>query len=155
MGTGMSPEDLFSQFFGGGGQRGNQRQGPRKGKDMTHALKVSLEDLYKGKVSKLALQKQVLCVKCDGKGGKDGAVKSCSGCNGRGIRIVTRQIGPMIQQMQQTCSECNGEGQIINPKDRCKGCDGKKIGNERKILEVFIEKGMADGQKITFTGEGM
>ena len=25
---------------------------------------------------------------------------------------------------------------------------------ERKILEVHIDKGMKDGQKITFTGEG-
>lgn len=74
-----------SQFFGGGfggggaGGGGRRPQGPRRGKDMAHNLKVSLEDLYKGKVSKLALQKQVICVKCEGKGGKDGAVKSCTG----------------------------------------------------------------------------
>ncbi|KAI8821080.1 uncharacterized protein EV422DRAFT_51729 [Fimicolochytrium jonesii] len=159
-GPGMSPEDLFSHLFGGGGGffgggGGRQRpQGPLKGKDMAHALKVSLEDLYKGKVSKLALQKQVNCPKCDGKGGKEGAVKKCGGCQGRGFKVIMRQIGPMIQQMQQTCSECQGEGEIIREKDRCKGCNGKKIVPERKILEVFIDKGMVDGQKITFTGEG-
>ncbi|KAJ3019859.1 Type I HSP40 co-chaperone [Thoreauomyces humboldtii] len=160
---GMSPEDLFSHLFGGGGGGhggffgggGRQRQsGPRKGKDMAHALKVSLEDLYKGKVSKLALQKQVLCQKCDGKGGKEGAVKTCTGCQGRGVKIIMRQIGPMIQQMQQTCPDCNGEGEMIREKDRCKGCNGKKVGSERKILEVYIDKGMQDGQKITFSGEG-
>jgi DnaJ family protein A protein 2 len=117
-------------MFGGGGR--SRPSGPRKGKDMAHALKVSLEDLYKGKVSKLALQKQVICNKCDGKGGKDGAVKTCPGCQGRGVKIIMRQLGPMIQQMQQTCGECNGEGQIINPKDRCKECTGKKVINERK-----------------------
>ncbi|KAJ3414189.1 pheromone processing endoprotease [Chytridiales sp. JEL 0842] len=158
-GPGMSPHDLFSQlfgggdFFGGGGGRGG-RSGPKRGKDMAHALKVSLEDLYKGKTSKLALQKQVVCGGCEGRGGKEGATKSCSACHGRGIRIIMRQMGPMIQQMQQTCSDCNGEGEIINPKDRCKECGGKKVTSERKILEVFIDKGMADGQKITFTGEG-
>ncbi|KAJ3401343.1 Type I HSP40 co-chaperone, partial [Chytriomyces hyalinus] len=61
---------------------------------------------------------------------------------------------PMIQQMQQTCPDCNGEGEQINPKDRCTACNGKKVTNERKILEVFIDKGMKDGQKVTFTGEG-
>ena len=152
-GAGMSPEDLFSQLFGGGGGR-SRPTGPRKGKDMTHSLKVSLEDLYKGKTSKLALQKQVLCAGCEGKGGKDGAVKTCTSCNGRGIRIVTRQLGPMIQQMQVACSDCNGEGEIIRDKDRCIECKGKKVGTERKILEVFIDKGMKDGQAITFTGEG-
>ncbi len=137
----MNPEDLFSQFFGGGffGSGGRQRPtGPRKGKDMTHALKVSLEELYKGKVSKLALQKQVVCGKCEGRGGKEGAVKECTGCNGRGVRIIMRQMGPMIQQMQQTCPECNGEGQVINQKDRCKDCNGKKVSSERKILEVHL-----------------
>jgi len=132
----MSPEDLFSQLFGGGmfgGGRSSRPSGPRRGKDMSHALKVSLEDLYKGKTSKLALQKQIICSSCDGKGGKDGAVKTCSGCGGRGIRIITRQLGPMIQQMQQACSDCNGEGEIINPKDRCSGCNGKKVVNERKV----------------------
>jgi len=113
-----------------------------------------LEDVYKGKTSKLALQKQVLCGPCEGRGGKAGATKTCSGCQGRGVKVVIRQMGPMIQQMQQTCPDCNGEGETINPKDRCTACNGKKITNERKILEVFIDKGMVDGQKVVFSGEG-
>ncbi|KAJ3331330.1 Type I HSP40 co-chaperone [Blyttiomyces sp. JEL0837] len=157
-GPGMSPGDLFSQLFGGGqdffGGGGGRSRGPRRGKDMAHSLKVSLEDLYKGKTSKLALQKQVLCGPCEGKGGKDGATKVCATCQGRGVKIIMRQMGPMIQQMQQTCPDCAGEGEIINPKDRCKSCNGKKVQTERKILEVFIDKGMSDGQKITFAGEG-
>jgi len=128
--------------------------GPRRGKDVGHPLKVSLEDLYKGKTSKLALQKQVLCGKCDGKGGKEGAVKTCRTCNGQGVKVTTRQLGPMIQQYQSTCGDCNGEGESINEKDKCNTCRGKKVINERKVLEVFIDKGMKDGQKITFTGEG-
>lgn len=79
----------------------------------------------------------------------------CNSCNGRGARIVTRQIGPMIQQMQQTCPDCSGQGEVISDRDRCKACKGKKVATERKILEVFIDKGMSNGQKITFTGEGV
>lgn len=30
----------------------------------------------------------------------------------------------------------------------------KKVNRERKILEVVVDKGMADGQKVTFSGEG-
>jgi DnaJ homolog subfamily A member 2 len=36
---------------------------------------VSLNDMYKGKTSKLALSKQVLCPTCNGVGGKKGAAK--------------------------------------------------------------------------------
>lgn len=156
---GMDPQDLFSQLFGGGGGGGffgggRQRpSGPRKGKDLVHRVKVSLEDLYKGKTTKLALQKHVLCSKCNGKGGKEGAVKTCAGCHGQGIKVVLRQMGPMVQQMQQTCPDCSGAGEIINAKDRCKQCTGKKVVNERKVLEVNIDKGMKDGQHVTFAGE--
>lgn len=63
----------FGGAFGGGGGRGQQRE--RRGKDVVHQLKVTLNDLYKGKSTKLSLQKQVLCTDCDGKGGKAGSVK--------------------------------------------------------------------------------
>ncbi len=33
---------------------------------MVHQLSVSLEDLYNGTVRKLALQKNVICAKCEG-----------------------------------------------------------------------------------------
>lgn len=157
---GMDAEGLFSQLFGGGlfggggGGRSRRPQGPRRGKDMVHHLKVSLEDLYKGKTAKLALLKHVLCGDCGGKGGKEGAVQTCSGCNGQGARITIRQMGPMIQQFQEPCPQCRGEGEIINKKDRCKQCLGKKILSEKKILEVFIDKGMKNGQQISFAGEG-
>lgn len=156
-GGGMSAEDLFSHFFGGafgGGGRGRgQPSGPRRGKDMQHTLRVTLEDLYKGKTSKLAVQKLVVCAKCDGKGGKEGAVKTCNSCNGQGFRVGLRQIGPMVQQIRQPCTDCHGEGETIREKDKCKQCNGKKVVNERKVLEVFIDKGMRDGQRITFSGE--
>ncbi|KAJ1976612.1 Type I HSP40 co-chaperone [Dimargaris cristalligena] len=154
---GMTAEDLFSHFFGGGGGgfggggRRGQPAGPRRGKDTAYVLKVSLEELYKGKTTKLAFNKTILCSKCDGKGGKD--VRTCSGCNGQGIKVTLRHLGPMVQQIQQTCSECNGAGQIIPEKSRCKGCNGQKTVSERKVFEVHVDKGMKDGQKIVFNGE--
>ncbi|GCB67800.1 hypothetical protein scyTo_0010304 [Scyliorhinus torazame] len=146
-----SPMDIFDMFFGGGGRM--QRE--KRGKDVVHQLAVSLEDLYNGATRKLALKKNVICDKCDGFGGKKGAVEKCPNCKGRGIEIHVQQIGPgMVQQIQTMCSECHGQGEQINPKDRCKNCNGRKIVKERKILEVYVDKGMQDGQKITFHGEG-
>jgi DnaJ family protein A protein 2 len=159
MGGGGSAEELFAQFFGGGlgggmfGGGPSMPRGPRKGRDLVHALKVTLEDLYKGKISKLALQKTILCTKCKGKGGKEGSVKTCKGCNGSGQKIVMRQMGPMIQRFQTLCPDCNGEGEIIPAKDKCKECVGKKVTNERKVLNVHVDKGMQEGQRITFAGE--
>ncbi|KAH9063692.1 hypothetical protein EDB83DRAFT_2382475 [Lactarius deliciosus] len=154
---GMDPQDLFSQLFGGGGffggGGGSRNQGPRKSKDLVHRVHVSLEDLYKGKTTKLALTRNVICPKCDGKGGKDGAVRQCGSCQGRGVRITLRQMGPMIQQLQQPCDECSGTGEIINHRDKCKTCNARKVVSEKKMLEVHVDKGMKGGQTITFAGE--
>lgn len=152
---GMDPQDLFSQLFGGGGffGGGGGRNQVRKTKDLVHRVHVSLEDLYRGKTTKLALTRNALCSKCGGKGGKEGAVRPCNGCNGRGIKVTLRQMGPMIQQIQSACDDCNGTGEVINPKDRCSQCKGKKVIPEKKILEVHVDKGMKGGQTIVFHGE--
>ncbi|XP_037599896.1 dnaJ homolog subfamily A member 1-like [Cebus imitator] len=71
-----SPIDIFDMFFGGGGRM--QRE--RRGKNVVHQLSVTLEDLYNGATRKLALQKNVICDKCEGRGGKKGAVECCPNC---------------------------------------------------------------------------
>jgi DnaJ family protein A protein 2 len=121
---------------------------------MKHQLSVTLEDLYKGKSTRLAIPRNVICDKCKGKGGKEGAVRTCPTCNGQGTRFVVRQMGMMIQQIQQPCSDCDARGEIINQKDKCKSCDGKKVVRERKVTEVYIKPGMRDGQAITLYGQG-
>ena len=41
----------------------------------------------------------------------------CNVCNGRGIKVTLRQLGPgMVQQMQTVCPECRGEGEIRTVK---------------------------------------
>ncbi|XP_057381869.1 dnaJ homolog subfamily A member 2-like [Daphnia carinata] len=156
---GFGADDILSHFFGGGlfgGMGGGGRRKTRqRGEDTVHPLKVTLEDLYNGKTSKLQLSKNVICSVCSGQGGKPGANVTCSTCQGRGIKISLRPLGPgMMQQIQSVCTTCNGEGEMINERDRCKPCKGKKVQNETKILEVHVDKGMKDGQKILFRGEG-
>lgn len=149
-------DDLFSQLFGGMGGMfgGGGRSGPRRSRDIVHTLKVSLEDLYKGKTAKMALKKTIKCETCDGLGGKREAVHTCSTCRGTGVRMVARQMGPMIQQYQTVCPDCQGQGESIDASGRCKDCNGKKVAQKTKVLEVHIERGMKNGQRITFRGEG-
>lgn len=157
---GMAAEDLFAQFFGGGSAFGGmfgggmREQGPKKARTIAHVHKVSLEDIYRGKVSKLALQKSVICSSCDGRGGKEGAVKTCAGCNGAGMKTMMRQMGPMVQRFQTICPDCQGEGESIRDRDKCKKCAGKKTVVERKVLHVHVDRGVKSGQKIEFRGEG-
>ena len=125
----MHGEDLFSMFFGGGSRRGPS--GPRKGPSVNHPLKVSLEDLYKGKTAKLAVNRKIIV----------GEVVDCAKCDGQGSKIEMRQIGPgMVQQLQRPCEECHGRGSKAETK------------SERKVLEVHIEPGAHHNQRISFKG---
>jgi len=165
-GGGGFPGDIFGDLFGGmfgggspfGGGFGGPRRNDRRRKKVqasVQPLKVTLEDLYNGKSSSIELERQILCTKCKGQGGKAGAMQPCKTCRGNGIKVTMRQIGPgMVQQMQSVCSDCSGEGEIINEKDRCKTCAGKKVVQETKSIEVHVDKGMKDNQKITMHGEG-
>nr|CAH8828681.1 unnamed protein product [Trichobilharzia regenti] len=144
------PMDIFQMFFGGGRSRG-----PRRGKDCVHQLSVTLEELYNGSTRKLGVTRKVICDKCQGRGGKAGAVMPCRVCRGTGIQTHIRQLDiGFVQQIQSTCSACRGEKEIIDPKDCCKKCEGRKVVRETKVIEVPIDKGMSDGQTIRFSGEG-
>lgn len=149
-----SPMDFFEKFFGAGFGGGGRRR-ERRGKDVVHQMSVQLEELYNGATRKLALQKNVICDKCEGRGGKKGAIEKCMQCRGSGVETRVQQIGPgLVQHTEQVCRKCMGTGEMISEKDRCKQCNGRKTVRERKVLEVHIEKGMRDGQKIIFNGEG-
>ena len=160
-GGGGSPFDIFEAMFGGnpfgpggGGGRGGGRSRVRKGEDVVHGLKLGLDDLYNGVTKKLSLSKNVICQKCDGKGSKSGASGTCNGCRGAGVKVVVRQIAPgMVQQMQTVCNDCRGTGQTISEKDKCEKCHAAKVVQEKKVLEVHIEKGMKHNQRVVFQGE--
>jgi len=50
-------------FLTGGGSRVRRQ---KRGEDVVHTMKVSLEDLYNGTTKKLSLSRSVLCSKCKG-----------------------------------------------------------------------------------------
>lgn len=146
---GASFFDIFDMAEGLG-RRGRPQK--RKGESTVHHLKVKLDEMYTGAQKKLKHTKQITCKGCSGKGGKN-AVK-CRDCHGQGVRLVIRQIGPLIQQMQSPCSTCSGTGETVLAKDKCKTCKGAKTIEEKKTLEINVDRGMYDGQKITYANEG-
>lgn len=149
-GGGGGMADIFDMMNGGRG--GRQRE--RKGDNVTHKLKVTLEECYSGSVRKLQLTRRMKCGTCSGTGSKSGRSMTCATCNGQGIVLQMRQLGPgMVTQMQAHCPDCGGSGERTDPADRCSDCGGKKLKPEKKVFEVPVEKGHANGMKVVLRGE--
>lgn len=148
-GGGGDPFDIFESLFGGGGRRGRNQEEIR-GDDLKLELLVSLEDLYQGRFLSIEVSHKKLCSHCRGSGAaSEQHIHQCSVCGGHGQRIQKVQIAPgMFQQFQQTCDACGGLGKII--KKKCPKCNGDKITNGISELDVYIERGMVNGETIVF-----
>eukprot|EP01080_Neovahlkampfia_damariscottae_P009783 gene9783-2109_t len=146
--------DIFRHFFNMGGEEEEDR-GPRKGKDVVRALKVSLDELYNGAERKIKITRSRNCLNCSGTGStSEDGVKKCDSCKGLGRKTQLRRVGPgFVQQVQVACEDCKGQGETINPEFLCGDCKGKKIYQEEKVLNIYIDKGMRENQKFTFSGE--
>ncbi|KAL5485907.1 hypothetical protein ACEPAI_6950 [Sanghuangporus weigelae] len=157
---GPDAADLFSEFFAGNGFSfmfdGPRTSRPRRGEDSVIPYDVTLEDLYNGKHVKMNMEKEIVCGVCRGSGARGNAkLKPCIKCDGKGWTITTTPMGHSVYgQSRAICTECQGAGEKLREKDRCKKCKSKKTVKEKKRLEIFIEKGMTDQQRIVLTGEG-
>ncbi len=65
-------DDILAQMMGM--RRPRAQQGHKKGKPVMHPLKMTLEEIYSGKRTKIAVNRERICAPCEGKGGKEGAI---------------------------------------------------------------------------------
>ena len=65
--------------------------------------------------------------------------------------IVLGRMGGFTVQMQQECPVCSGRGKSAAAV--CPHCDGHKVVEEKKVLEVEIERGMPSNHHVTFEKE--
>lgn len=141
--------DIFDLLTNGGKKKQGER---RKAPDATFTLKVTLEEIFNGKTSKISIQRDRCCTACQGKGGSK--VSTCTDCRGQGVVIQMAQVGPgMYTQVQSNCESCLGEGKSVDPKFKCKSCKGKRMNKEKKVIEIVVDKGVPDQHKYSFNGE--
>ena len=142
------PSDIFDIL------RGKSKNAKRKTKSVLQHMDVSLEDIYTGKEKYLEIERYRICKKCKGNGSKNpNADTKCSGCGGRGVKMVVQKMGNTILQSQQACPECRGQGYVIKDQDKCTSCRGNKVTKESKVIKILLDKGAPDGKRYVFEGE--
>jgi len=117
-----------------------QRKNLKKGKNVIHELKLTLEEFFAGTARKLVITRKISCWTCDGNGGS-GVLRKCQLCFGQAF------FGPGIP-----CSECRGEGHIFYLKEKCAGCHGRRVQLEKKVLDIVVPAGSAKETQLKFTG---
>jgi len=114
-------------------------------------IPVTLKELYHGTKKKITLTLKNMCAKCNGHGGLN--VKKCYDCDGRGIKIINRMIGPgMMQRMQMPCNTCNGSKNKYETV--CILCNGNGTGHYEKQFILPIEAGAKNNEQKVFENAG-
>ena len=148
---GGGPGGIPFPFFMGGGGGGGPHAGmkPARGPNKLHEIGLSLADLYHGKKFTLNMKREILCEPCAGRGGT--RIENCGSCGGKGFRMRGVQMGPIMSMTQESCGACSQTGQKI--LEECGACRGRRTVDHESVLNVTIEPGMQDGDRITFVGQ--
>lgn len=152
-GMNVDPNDIFRQFFGGGGfnfhfQPGHGAHGEGHGQkcsDHRHTIKVGMSDAYTGTKRNIRIVLRKTCMQCS---------ERCYACQGRGQITEMRRAGFFTQMLTRACDRCGGSGMSAKANSGCTGCSGSGNYNEEKIVELDIPAGVDTGHTVLFNGMG-
>lgn len=139
--------DIFSEFFGQGGQRA------AKGRDISIDIELSFQDAVFGTERRVLISKMSVCTTCAGTGAKAGTkMVTCQTCNGKGSLRETRNsiFGTFTQE--RLCPRCKGKGEV--PETPCETCHGDGVAKREEEIRVVIPAGVDDGEMIRMPGRG-
>lgn len=142
--------DLFSEFFGGQGQRrGGGGARARRGSDLEYQLEIEFEESAFGCEKTINIPRVEGCTECKGTGAKDPtSVRACGTCQGRGQISVSQGFFSITR----TCHTCRGSGRQV--ADPCPRCRGQGRVEQSRQLKVKIPPGVSSGNRLRMPGEG-
>ena len=154
--SGMDMSDIFGDIFGdffGGGRSRAQSNGPMKGQNLHHTIRITFEEACFGTEKELDLPLQDKCESCHGTGAKAGTTpETCSKCGGKGQVVFTQQsLFGMVRNVQ-TCPDCRGTGKII--REKCPDCHGSGYITRKRKISVTVPAGIDNGQSIRIREKG-
>lgn len=145
--------DIFEQFFSGGGQRQGRQNAARQGQDLQTRLTIDLEDAYRGTEKQMTVNRPERCPECDGVGHPpDAEAQTCAVCDGRGQQTQVQQTPLGRVQQTRTCQNCEGSGTVYS--ESCSTCSGDGQVLNETTLTVDIPAGIREGQTLRLEREG-
>ena len=156
---GFNAQDIFSQFFGGGGFGGfedlfgggrrRDPNAPQRSEDLRYALEIDFEDAMYGVDKKINVSRYENCESCSGSGCASGSGrKRCTRCGGSG----TLNISQGFFSVRQPCPNCGGSGEIIEKP--CSACHGQGRVKKSAPLQIHIPAGVDNDSQLRVPGKG-
>lgn len=142
---------VFEEMFGGfGGGRSQQRRGPEEKYplDLGLSMNISFKEAVFGCEKDLDFKYKDSCKTCKGTGAKDGKVKTCGQCGGKG-QVYMKQG---FMTFSQTCPVCNGEGTQV--ADKCGDCKGQGFSEVKDSVSVKVPAGIDNENRLRVSGRG-
>jgi molecular chaperone DnaJ len=139
----------FSEFFGGGGGRRQDPNGPEDGADARVEMDLSFEEAAFGVRKEFTLNLGADCPECNGTGASSGSKReTCPDCHGSGQRITSNGFF----QVRQPCPRCHGTGQFI--RHPCRRCNGSGRVKAPSTIAINIPAGLDEGSQLRLPGKG-
>lgn len=143
---------FFGEGFGGFGTTSARGRGSSMGSDLQTNITLTFEEAVFGIEKEIKYRRMVSCDICDGTGAKDGKVKTCSTCNGKGQTVQVQRTILGSMQVVTTCQTCGGAGTMA--EENCNKCRGNGIIENNEVFKVKVPAGIPDGITLRFSGRG-
>lgn len=142
--------DVMGDFFGGGRRRKERHE---RGRDLRLGMEISFEESILGAKKEIDVTRLVRCGRCAGSGGEPGSeIRACSTCQGKGHVQKTQRTFLGSFTSVAVCPACRGSGKA--PENPCAECRGGGVAEKQEALEIFIPRGIRDGETLKITGKG-
>jgi molecular chaperone DnaJ len=137
--------DILNDLFGQRRRAGRAH----RGSDLKYVLEITFEEAAQTTTKEIEIPKIEGCPVCEGSGARPGTRPvTCKGCNGTGqVRV---QQG--FFSISRPCGRCGASGEII--ESPCRRCEGSGRVTNKEMLEVEVPAGVAEGQRLRWTGKG-
>ena len=154
MGGGGGMEDIFEVFsdmFGGGFRRPNEREESARGENLYLEVNIKKSDL--GARKTIEFEALDLCKECSGSGIERGySMITCETCKGAGqVRQTSRSPFGYFTRVG-VCHKCDGKGKF--PEKKCHKCSGEGRAKTKRKLDVLIPENLEADYNIAIPKGG-